>query len=366
MKIEVEYEKFIEAVKLLDQVPGRTGYLCSYAIKMNFDKQLKMYLSSEVSAEVQVQTTNHQLDKPMELFLDRRLFFPFITAKVSTAPIIFSCNGTDELLVKQGRRKAKFASMQAVTGYAIPPKLDAANHIDLSSQAELIKCASSCAVNDPMFPQYSCVYMGTGKDKSNCLVIATNQLAVFCGVFYHKGGLTAFPFPLSLVSLQASAKDTCVLPKMVLLKFDNGVVWQSLSVKASSFPKDTLLGLLKPDGDVQLVLDSGEFAKILDRLSLYLSGISKEEWVIEFSRATGDDKVLVKATVQQAVFTEYLKPQSGKDELSFMWPFAHVIEPLSYMVKQCKQIKVYNVKDDRGYLIVGGGNYLAVSKKVKQ
>jgi hypothetical protein len=363
---EIEHKSFLDALKLLDEVPGRTGYLSSYAIRMQFEgTRLRMFLSSEVSGEVLVACKAAQ---KQELFIDRRLLLPFLTAKVSDAPFILSYDGT-ELTVRQGRRKAKFSPLAPVQGYTDCPSLGKATVVDIAETTEQIKAAASCAVNDPMFPHYSAVHIV--KDTASHVVMSTNQVVGF-GAFFRKKGYATFAFPMSLIGLlgRDDIEKCYILSDAIVLKFGQGTIWQSYSVKNAKFPSDNLMAFFNSKSSVVFTLATKDLSKILDRLSLYLSGVDKGDWEVTFFGKAGEQKVAVKAEVQQAVFAEALPLiTAAADDFSVVWPLAKVLEPLLYMCKQATEVSVQEFSNDpgksSGYLIKAGQVSLAVAKKPK-
>ena len=359
--MEADAKELLGAIELLDEVPGRTGYLCSYAVRFIFSKnQIHMWLSSEISAEIVVGCKGN--GDGCEVFIDRRLLFPFLKAKVSDAHFQISFKD-DVLLVKQGRRKATFSSMSDVKGYSRCPSLSKGKVQDLRAVAAVIKCAATCAINDPVWPQYSCVFMSVGKPVNNNAILATNQVVAF-GNFFKKKITDKFPFPLSLINLltRSDLIATYTLPNLVVIKFPKGYIWQSFSAKASQFPVDRVLGLLLTKGNSIFTVEAKEFIKILDRLSTYLSGVEKKDWSVAFFGKQGVAKVLVKAEVQQAAFSEVLATKgSAKEDFSVKWPLAQVLDSLLFMAKAGKEIKT-SVMGDVGYIVSNGETYLAIAK----
>jgi hypothetical protein len=319
-------------VDLLENVPTRNGIKSSEFIKVSkLGKDAATFHLASTLYGKGILHTGEKFPFEQDLFLDRRLFFPFIKGGKESKSSDYLFIGSDtQLIVKHGNRRAVYTNALPISGYE-EPNLDKANSSPIQKRwVAMIDCAANAATDDPITPTLNAVYL-TQTDKY-IEVLASNQRLVFMGRVVSKKPLKgSIAFPLGLVQTlkQESAIKLFWTNKLACVEFPKGKVWQAVKTAArKSFPaadiRKMVKGLLH---DKQLCsIPSSAFAKACNRLSDYTSALDDLDLALEIYLTKGSKKILLSAGVKDSKFTEQIYAiAEAKQDKVLEWPLSAVM-----------------------------------------
>lgn len=321
-------------ISLLENVPTRNGIRSSEYIKVSkAGKDGATFHLSSSSAGKALIRTGEMFPFEKDLYLDRRLFVPFINGGKESKTLDYIFTGSDnQLVVRHGNRRAVYTHALPITGYEDPTNLDNADSVILSKKwTGLIDCADNYATPDPVTPSLNCVRV-TQSDK-HIKVMSFNQKMAFIGKADSdkkpiKGAIT---FPLGLVQVlkQEGATRLLYTNKLVVVDFPKGKIWQAVKTAArKKFPYADLQKMFKEtEGDKQLCsIPSHILAKAVDRLSTYTGALDSTDLALEVHLEKGSKKVQLKAGVADSKFTELIYASNeAKETIVLEWPLEGVL-----------------------------------------
>lgn len=362
---EAEKKDLITAIDVLSLVPQRAGIPSSDFVKvMPKKKKIEMALSSTVTGIVQVPLT-HSLDSEEEFFIDKGLFQAYIQSGKNWKGSFKLATTEGKWLLKQGSRKAELSMRtEPVSGYGTWKERNGLKEIKLSEELRKLLMASNyCSTADPSLPHLNCVYIG-GK-----LVLSTNLISLFVGVRQKEDALR-IPFPVGIIPLLGDSlvQAVGIEEDRVILDCGCGYIEGTVSAVAQkSFPKRDVVEKIKKGRTWPLVakLPAEKLAKMLTRLSSYLSNVKREDWIVELSISNGLVKASVK--VQQGKFEEQMGIENEAADGLVRWPLELAQAVVSYMASNGELIKV-RVDDQKNtpYLLSGGGVEMMVARQVSK
>lgn len=360
--IEVEKEKLIQAIKVLEIVPLRSGIPSSdYVSIIPEKKYMELALASSVSAVVRVDWKNLVTDNA-RMFIDRRLLIPFVmTGEKWKGNFQFSFQ-EGLLKVKQGSRQAELGlRTDAVNGYGSWRNLEGMKELKITEELrQLLIASNACSTADPALQHLNCVYVGGD------FVVATNQTVMFLGTNKGKSKVK-IPFPVGIIPLlgQGLVKGVIIEDSLVILDCECGYIQGTVSAVAQKeFPHQVIMKQMEKARTAPLLgkIPAGKLAKMLKRLSDYLVGVKREDWQLKLE--FGEGKLKAKVRIRQGVFEEKLEVEGLTKEAEVEWPLELVRPVLDYMGENTEWVKVRVDEDKKTpYLISGGGVELLVARR---
>jgi len=324
-------------ISLIDTIPAKNGIKASEFIKVSRAGKdgAFFHLSSTLFGKGLIRT-GEQFPFEGDLFLDRRLFVPFVNGgKESKASDYIFLSNSKQLLVKHGSRKAFYANGIEIGGYE-EPQIDGANVTSVSKKwAQMLDCAATCATDDPITPTLNCVYIT--QSGNTIELLASNQRMVFYGkVPTDKKLKSDIAFPLGLVQTLREDGVTKLLwtNKFALVEFPKGKIWSAVkSVARKNFPvKDVRHHVKKLSAEPQVCsIQSSVFAKASDRLSSYTVALDNSDLALEIHITKGSKKIELKAGVADSKFTETIHSITEADcDCILEWPIAQVMPVIMF------------------------------------
>lgn len=353
----IEKNKMLEALSVLDLIP-QTGIPSSEFVRITRDTRgaTLWSLCGTASADARVVGKGEwPYKKPF--YINRRALLPFVQAVLNTKkPFEFSKLGKT-LLLRQGKRKARFSMQTEVSGYGFSKK-QKAREIMLSPGAKnLIFTAHQCATEDPIVPQLNCVYVE--RNSKHVDIMATNQKIVFLArTSKKKSRLRKIIFPLFLVELLNKGNPDKIFydDKYMAFQFPSTVIVQPLPRKAqNSFPIKSIVELFS-DVEKYPVLfraDCANFSKVVERLSSYLVSVAKQNWVLRLSGNAAAKELILSSHLPMGSFKEYAHVKEIREDFILQWPLDMML-PIFEYIKQQRGVN-FEVRKSKSasYLSVG-------------
>ena len=333
--MKIEKEKLISALEILSLVPQRPGMSASEYIRITTSgKKMTLALSSEVLGVVSFPIEGKFPCKE-PFYLDRRVAVPFMLAgrdsksdfellsdevEVESVEKRKKPQKKTVLVIRQGKRSAAMVDVPEVHGYG-EIKIDKnSKKVKFSEeQRSLIKAAFNCASPDPSLPELNCVYI-----TSQGFILSYNTIAMMIGKT--EKFKESLPFPLHLLSMIQHEKDpTIYISKdKVILEFKEGMIAQSLSVKAvKKFPVKDVMSKAHSLKKVPYLfsINAAKLFNSMDRFSSYISAVRKQDQVIRVIVKKKSKQVKIVSNVPNIKLTEEVtleKPSSS--DLVCEWP----------------------------------------------
>jgi hypothetical protein len=367
----VEPEKLMDVLSILDLVPSRPGIPASVFIKLEeTNGKASLMLSSDVTGVVHL-AGKGTLGTKKPIYLDRRLFFPFIlTAKTykSDKPFVFT-KVEKQIKVNQGRRKASFDMIASSTGYGEMTDGIKGTVLPIEKKISgLITIACACSTSDPTVPELNCVYVK--RTEKGIALYASNQLVVFKAVQKVQGSFPEkLPFPLFLIPIISNdrIKEVRLKEKEVTLTFDCGQIWQGVSAKASKgFPIKTMNDLLETGKEwtEQFRLQTKRLGAVTTRFSDYLTSIRRQDWLLTVSAKQGDKQVLLEVKIPQGIFREFVPIEKpAKQDIMVGWPLEVLLPIFTHLAKDKEAVLSVRFDKKTPYLLTAGGISAVVTKR---
>jgi hypothetical protein len=303
--VRVDAKPLVKCVEAIGLVPARAGIVASEFIRVRYDKQrLRLALAAEAFGEMGVRCEGVlDVPKDWEFHVDRTLFEPFVLASKDSSKSLFKFTINDQkLLVKCGRRSARFNPVDAVAGYAIPPGKEGVPVKLSTEQRSLLQLASKYATQDPTMANYNCVYL-----KRNNGVLAASGPSII-HVVDSTVAITV-PLPLLLVNILASSQEFRIdfIKKMVRLRTACGAICQTINQKAlTEFPAKSLLKQLDgaEDFPLQFSIKAVSLLSAIKRQEAIIQGSVKRDLVARIRASAGDKWISITCSAPQGKFTE--------------------------------------------------------------
>jgi len=359
--IVLEKDELVKAAEVLDLVPQRAGIPSSDYVRVRTGKfGLEMSLASSVSGVIRVRA---KIPEASEFFVDRRLFLPFVLMGKNWKGDFRTAFDERKWLLRQGSRRAEFAVRESkIGGYGVWRDKDGLKEIRLSENLkQLLRASFSCATSDPSLPQFNCVYLGGN------LVMASNDTVLFVGVAKKKDDLK-FPFPVEIIPLlsDGAVQGVGLEGDRVLLDCGLGLIEGSVSAVAQKqFPKAQLVQRVAEGQRWPLLakLPAERLARLMTRLTNYLTGIRREDWMLTMEMSEGRLRASVRVT--QGKFEEVMELEDGVKEGTVLWPLDQVQPVLEHIGRMGETLTVrVDEKKRTPYLISGAGVALMVARKL--
>lgn len=332
------------ALGIIQHVPAKNGVVSSEYIKVEKADQGTVFsLCADLSAQAVLQD-EFPFSKP--LLIDRRLFEPFVNSgrELKGDTYTFAMKKKGILTIKHGSRVAVFSVYRKVSGYSDPPQFDdqALSMRVYESWSKIMQCAIACATDDPVTPQFNCVYVVPTGSKE-LLMYATNTKVIFKG-----RGTTKKPpkkpiaFPLILASkLEGLDMETVSWDdKSALIESERGHLWQAVkSAARKKFPVAELektITALKAGKPIMHV-SSEELGLAAERMDMYLGAVSREDLVLNVTAEKDSLRAKLTAGTGDTVFTEYITLlKHARNDIDLHWPLDEVMPALEYAKNQGK------------------------------
>lgn len=362
---------------MLDMVPEKLGIPSSEFIWIRGKgPKITLSLTSYIGGEIDLVGKG---EWPVEgnFYIDRRTLFPFVYAakEIKDKHTFQFERKKKELLVSHGKRKTVLTSQSNVQGYGSLKKI--LKHHEVSSfpssdvLRELLLCGKNCAQSHTIEPKLDCVYVSKGSGGS----VGIEAFASSDKVYYlgkgklDKGSIKkSIPFPLYLIDL-LNMKELQTISwrgSYIILTLTNGIIWQPISDAAlKDFPVRGIRSHANRAVKLPITFtaSSRRFSRIMLRMSGYLQGVRREDWVVGISGKRKDLSLSVTTNIPGAKFSDKISiPQRLKKDFKMEWPL-NMLEPVfDFLSKKTKKLGIM-VRIDRKHgisYISAGQFWLAV------
>ena len=349
------------SLNILFSVPARHGMETSEYLKIekHKDNSAKLSLSSEMSGcSYLIGDKGCPLTEP--IYLDRRMLSPFVSEGKDLAPGYYKLKIHDGFAVlRHGRREGKYKSNKKAHGYLKSPSFSSASHLISEELGAILACARHVAVDDPVAPHLSCVYIKA--DGDSLKILSANAHQFFSSKIKIPKGFklrdVAMPLPLIDAVATENSVELLYSDKVAMLKFSSGVLWHPVKSEArKKFPYKIVDSMVKNGmkGDTLLTVDSNALHDCASRASSYMSSLSAEEVVLKLECQKGDPKVKIKCNTVGADFVEYIKIREvSKGDVAIEWPLRAILPILNYCAKS-GEAKISH--DDKGRTCFSAGS----------
>lgn len=377
MTWEISRHRLILGLNLLDMIPEKVGLSSSEFIWIRGKGDtITISVASYIMGEIQL--TGKGSWPKGDFYIDRRVLLPFIYASrelKNKNTFQFEIK-KHQLLVRHGNRKAVFDSQKDVTGYGNLKRVmkEKETTIPVSDDLkELLSCGANCAVSDAIVPNLNCVYI----NKNN---VAIEAYAASDKVFFMGMGniekdkvKSSIPFPLFLINLllEKSLNKVSWYGKYIVMHFDKGIIWQSISQEAvKNFPikKIRKFEHLADSIPVTFTISSRRLAKTMVRLAYYLQAVRRRDWVVHINGNKGINKLRLSVHIPGVNFDETLSiTHNLTKEVKLIWPLdilEQVFAFLSIHTKKQGLVVREDVRHGISYLRIGK-LWFAITSKVE-
>lgn len=358
----VSAQLLIEALKVLDLVPSRSGVLPSEVIQITAEpKELRFSLASDLHGTVRVPVAEKE---EWEFFVHRAYLMPFVLAGKSFKGDFHIEYSPKQLIVKQGRRRYAPSFMSSVTGYGLPKHTGATERLQLDDEAiELTALATKYATPDPTTAHLNCVYLTKAGH-----VYASNQLAVFHGGVSRANGKASIPLPVFLTTLLQKGAELLVSEKAATLRFPNGVVFQTVSEKAfTDFPLKTIKERFKDAAKLpaMFTVSAKAFHRVLERLQSYSAASAQHDVTIQLEGRPKYHRIRATCEIPGGGKFEESIPTQETEEFTCHWLMS-LLAPMSEF--GASHNWTFTASFDEGkkslYLLQGDGCEILLPRKI--
>lgn len=303
--MKVSAKDLIEVVRLVGNVPARSGILSSEFLRIeSTGQQLQISLAAEMFSVGYIKATVPDA-AGFEFYAERKMLVAFILAARNpkdTDTFDFQHQPEDRILqVRYKRRRARLRGVDAITGYQRLPHLKTRQIALSSDQLGVLKTVRGYAPDDPTLEGLNCVYLRKGVG-----MLATDRVSAMLA--RDQSISITVPIPVMLPDVMDSSGVTgvCTHEDGTVVKFDRGYVYQGLNKKcATDFPADQVIKLFVEAAKLRptLELSGTTFGLMIDRVASYVSA-GKDETLVEWVGKSGDNFVYVSAESGQGDFRE--------------------------------------------------------------
>lgn len=381
LKWTIAKEALEGAIAIVNNVPPRNGIKASEFIQISRSGKdgAAFSLTSDVMAKAVVRTGSRFPSKA-PLFLDRRMFVPFVDmGKESKSPIYkFIIKQDGNVSVQHGGRKAVYGKSTKISGYEDVPDTDTAKTSSLDKQwIELVDAAKQCATDDPIAPQFNCVYFDPRS--SSLDIYSGNGRLVFQGKAPKTKALKEpIAFPLLLVDslMLDNAQKLLWTQKFAMISFPKGKIWQAVKTAArKNFPiadARAIIHSAKKD-EVIMMLPATTMSRVANRIASYVSALSRESLLLTISIQKGSKIGLITSGSDTSKFEETVRlSKKATKTIDIVWPLEEVMPILLYC-KEDGAMKIHLSKENRTCittdtvaLVIARPETVAKKKKVKK
>lgn len=324
-------DDLVEALRILNLVSSRDNASASnfFVVESANDGMISMRVAGASVAEVNIAGTGiWPYVEPF--FIDRKIFSPFVLAsKEIRNKFPFEFFDKEELVVRHGRRKATFSPQPAIAGYAFLGSMSKSSKLDLSPEIiRLMNCCATCASTELSNAFTSCVFMNP-TDKGVDLLATNGTVGLRVAVKLDIPIDSPIPFPLPMMEvIQAGGLKSLRWGKNCIIgKFDTGKVWQTIMVESlKEFPVQTTTDIIASGRDRAMTVfqvSAYKFAKVMDRLALYLQSVNKADWVLEIVGKKGLDQIQITAKMPGSSVREQITVLGTlQKDFVMEWPLA--------------------------------------------
>ena len=349
------------SLNILFEVPTRHGVESSEYVKIERHKDTiaKMSLSSDMSGNVYLSAEpGCPLKDPV--YIDRRMLEPFITAGKDLSPGFYELKKDGgRITLRHGYRHGNYTSNKKAHGYAKLPKIDSKAHSLSEDLIAMLECARSVAVDDPVAPHLSCVFVYIDGDKLRAL--SANAHVFFQGYITLEKGFNlksaALPLPLIDAAKVENEVELLYSEKVAVLKFSCGTLWHPVKSEArKKFPRKDIEKMIKAglEGETILQIDADPLYDSAERASNYMASVMSEDPVLAIEVKKGDTDVKMLCKAVGADFCEKIKlSKASKGDVKIEWPLKAIIPILDYS-RKAGIAKVS--KDEKGRTCFSAGN----------
>lgn len=347
------------ALAIINNVPPRNGIKASEFIKISREGKdaASFSLTSDVMAKAVVRTGDRFPFK-QDLFLDRRLFSPFVDmGKESRSPIYsFILQSSGCIVVKHGGRKAIYEKASPITGYENLPNIEDIKTSSLDKEwIELVDAAKQCATDDPVSPQFNCVYLHPTNDGLE--IYSGNGRVVFQGKAKKTKAIKQpIAFPLLLVDslILENAQKLLWTRKFAMISFSKGKIWQAVKTAAQkNFPIADARALIRSarKDHVVMRLPASTMSRVANRIASYVAALSRESLVLSIVLEKGSRTASIESGSDQSKFHESVRlSKRATQTIKIDWPLEHVMAILLYC-KDDGQMKLHLSSEGRTCLV---------------
>lgn len=357
MSWTIAKEKLLSTLNILNLVPILSGITSSEFLRIeNNGKSTIWSIAGLAVGRAQIQGVGEWPCKKI-FYINRKSLLPFLQSSRSKADFDFSYE-KKTLLLRHGKRKARFYIQPEIAGYGFNDK-EKAKTLHLTEQnIDLLQAARRCASDNPMKPQINCVFMQNNGKNSD--IFASNEKLVFWAQSSNKKMQNnSVIFPLSLVDLLTQEKLQNVYngKNHMQLQFPHVSILHPIVKKARlNFPADSSRKIFKNSQKFPVLFqaDSVKFFSVLDRMAVCLSSIRKEDWMLQLRGSKQKQELLLKTILPSSVFSERIKMKIHHD-FSLNWPLNDIMLMLQYLKdrklslqvregKQCCYLESKNIR----------------------
>lgn len=371
-------EDILNAMAVLELVPERPGMSASEYIKVTTSgSKMQMSLASEVLGEVEI-SIKGKFPCKQPFYIHRQVAEPFFRAGRDTkkdfewtaeesqtkkkGKIVLSSS----LKIKQGRREALLSTLPEVMGYGKIKVERGGLVVKLSDeQRSLIRAAHNSAGMDPSSPELNCVYL-----TSKGIVMSYNTVTMFVGKATRFQ--ESIPFPLHLLTMLQHAKNPKIhLQKdKVILEFDEGMISQTLSVKArKDFPVKGVLDKIKNVDKLPKIceVNAGRLFKSMDRFTKYMSSVRRQDSILKLRVDKGSKEMILEALVPHTQLMETVRlEEKAKHNMKGDWPLDAVIPIIQFIGSQKQTITLStNEEKKTPYYVTTDDVTLLIARRAK-
>jgi hypothetical protein len=371
---EIRRSRLIAGLNLLDLVPEKVGLSSSEFVRIvGKGDTITLSVASYIMGEI---TLVGKGSWHGEYYIDRRVFLPFVYAsKELKNKNTFKFEARKrQLIVRHGTRKATLDSQKDVSGYGSLKSVMKHKAVEIpvtEDLQELLKCGANCAVSDSIVPHLNCVYVAKGS--AAVKAYAASDKVFYVGMGDTKKGKvkSSIPFPLFLITLlqEPSLKNISWRGKYIVLEFEKGIIWQSISEEAlKKFPlKEIRTHASRATAKaISFVVSGRRFSKMMLRLGYYLQAVRRRDWVVKIIGSKGSSTLGVSTNIPGVRFDEKISTHDKlKRDVKVEWPL-DVLEPVfAFLATKTKKLgMIVRMDEKHGVSYVTVGNYwLAVTSK---
>ena len=370
---EIKTSRLIAGLDLLNLIPEKVGLSSSEFVWMHGkDDKVVLSVASYIMGEI-VLTGKGTFPKG-DYYIDRRVLLPFVYAsKELKNKNTFQFDiKKHQLIVRHGSRKAVFDSQKDVSGYGDLKKVLKQEESEIpvnDDLKELLICGANCAVSDSIVPHLNCCFVAKGKAVET---FAASDKVFFMGTGDAKGKIkSSIPFPLFLINLlqEPTLKRISWRGKYIVLEFERGIIWQSISQEAlKNFPlrdirKHATAAATKK---ISFVVSGRRFSKLMLRLSYYLQGARRRDWVVKIKGSKNSNLLQVSTNIPGVTFDEKINANDKlQKDILVEWPLDILEKVFAFLAVKTKGLGLScRIDDKHGVSYLTAGQFwLAITSK---
>ena len=337
--MKVRGEDLMPCLALTEMISARSGVLSSRNYRIDARPGgVRFRLCGEVFGEFEVSS---DCDSKAQFTADRSSLSAFISALNRSKDITLTFKDS-RLLASQARRRATFSLVQGVTGYGSAKGLDRGKPWKLAAEEkEALALCSRYASEDPVIPQYNCVYVAKGRG-----AFATDSYC-FLHVPFATPPARSYAFPVFLPTILSKLTDEAKIKvsRSGASVSDEGVYfYQPTNLKAFRFPVTKVSAMLKAPAAPVVRIRLSRFQR---GLSLFKSVATSGEGQVVIKCVAGSKRVVLLMRSPFATFEDKVyavAPADVSRELTLYLP------KLSPLIESQKDSMVLSVFENDAFL----------------